>query len=184
MSVRHNAGKRQWLGQFKGGMMFFLGCHLVDLVLQLQGTPSKILPMNRSTHIGGVSSTDYAFAVFQYPKGISFIKACAGEYNGFARRQLVVTGSKGTFEIKPWEIPVPGASDQKISRAAITLAQNAPDDWADSSQCLQSPPFDRYDEMMVSFAKQIRREEENPYTYDYELLLFQTLMQCCKEDLS
>ena len=33
MSVHHTPEKRQWLSQFKGGMMFFLGCHLVDLVL-------------------------------------------------------------------------------------------------------------------------------------------------------
>ena len=32
MSVYHDSEKRKWLNKFNGGMMFFLGCHLVDIV--------------------------------------------------------------------------------------------------------------------------------------------------------
>ena len=42
MNCVHPQAVRQWLGNFPGGMMFFLGCHLVDLILQIQGVPENI----------------------------------------------------------------------------------------------------------------------------------------------
>ena len=35
-----------WLGTFPGGVMFYLGCHLVDLVYSIMGRPKKIIPYN------------------------------------------------------------------------------------------------------------------------------------------
>jgi len=37
---------RMWLSSLPAGMMFYLGCHLVDLVLQIKGQPQKIIPYN------------------------------------------------------------------------------------------------------------------------------------------
>ena len=36
---------------------------------------------------------------------------------------------------------------------------------------------------MVSFARMVAGEIENPYTYDYELMLFRTVLECCGEEL-
>ena len=33
--------------------------------------------------------------------------------------------------------------------------------------------------MLASFAAMVRGEKENPYTYDYELELYKTVLQCC-----
>ena len=44
-------------------------------------------------------------------------------------------------------------------------------------------PFDRYSSMLSAFAEMVRGERENPYTYDYELLLFRTLLRCCEENM-
>lgn len=100
MSVLYTAEKRAWL---KGGMMFFLGCHLVDVVCQLCGEPENVIPYNSSTMYEGIDSEDYGFAVMQYHNGISFVKACGAEVDGFSRRQIVVTGTKGTVVINPTE---------------------------------------------------------------------------------
>ena len=37
MSCYYPADKREWLGQFQGGMMQYLGCHMVDLLVRMQG---------------------------------------------------------------------------------------------------------------------------------------------------
>ena len=42
MSCCHSKAVRDWLGNFPGGMLFFLGCHLIDLVLRIQGNPTII----------------------------------------------------------------------------------------------------------------------------------------------
>ena len=86
MDCWHTPEKRQWLSRFPGGMMFFLGCHLIDLILQIMGEPQKIIPMNRSTGIDGVTGEDYGFVLFCYKNGISFAKTCAAELGGFSRR--------------------------------------------------------------------------------------------------
>ena len=46
----------EWLGSVPGGMMFFLGCHLVDLIMQIQGMPQRVIPMNKATGLNGVVS--------------------------------------------------------------------------------------------------------------------------------
>lgn len=40
-------------------------------------------------------------------------------------------------------------------------------------------PFQRYEDVLSSFAAMVRGEKENPYTLDYELELFKTILTCC-----
>ena len=45
MNCNHPVPTRNWLKTFKGGMMFFHGCHLIDLILKIQGQPERIIPL-------------------------------------------------------------------------------------------------------------------------------------------
>lgn len=175
MNCRHAPENRQWLSNFPGGMMFFLGCHLVDLILQIQGMPDRVIPLNRATKTDGVTATDFGMAVFEYPNGVSFAKTCACEVGGFSRRQLVVTGSRGTVELKPFETLVDdGQFTTKTDYFGI-------DDWFDTGVTADSPIHDRYDPMLASFADMVLGLKENPWSYDYELALYKTLLACCEE---
>lgn len=97
MDCVHPPEKRQWLDRFPGGMMFYLGCHLIDLIYQIQGEPDEIISMNTSTEYKIDGAEDFGMAVLKYPHGVSFAKTCAAEPGGFMRRQLVICGTKGTF---------------------------------------------------------------------------------------
>jgi predicted dehydrogenase len=177
MDCLHPKKKREWLGQYKGGMMFFLGCHLVDLIIQFKGFPDKVIPMNCATGIDGVDSEDYGFALFQYKDGVSFAKTCAAEVNGFERRQLVICGSKGTVEIKPLEkYPVQHPNRAMNSYIHVTYIEDAVS-WNDCGKDITFESFDRYDAMMQDFAKQVRGEKEANYSYDYELELFRHVLK-------
>ena len=173
MNCSHPPELRSWLSNFPGGMMFFLGCHLVDLVLQIMGKPAAIHPLNRSTGTDGVIAKDFGMAVMEYPCGISFIKTTATEKGGFARRQLVVTGTKKTVEIKPLEMY--GDPDLQYT----TVTEYSSDNWANQGNTYSTEQFDRYDAMMAAFAAMVRGDKQNPYTYDYELELYKTILQCC-----
>ena len=81
-------------------MMFYLGCHLVDLILQIQGEPDSIIPLNRRSGLNGCAGEDFGMAVFTYDRGVSFAKTSAVEIGGYARRQLVISGTKKTVELK------------------------------------------------------------------------------------
>lgn len=172
MNTGHSVAKRQWLNQFEGGIQFFLGCHMIDLIYRIQGMPDKIHPFLKSTNADGVESCDFSLALFEYPNGVSTVEATAAEINGYGRRQLVVCGTKGTYEIEPLEAPT----------HAYFIPKDGAQTFADCRKEVILPPFDpkcRYDDMMLDFAAFIRGEKENPYTLSYELALQKLLMYCC-----
>ena len=173
----HTDRVRAWLGNFQGGMTYFLGCHLIDLIYRIQGKPNKIIPMNASTGISGVQSKDYGFAVFEYDTGPSFFKTSAAEFGGFMRRQLVVTGTEGSVEIKPLEYFKDGKmyTDMRV----VTRKQNGKENWNAFGEVKTFGPIERYDVMLLPFAAQIRGEQENDYSYDYELGLFRLIAEVC-----
>lgn len=167
---------RMWLSSLPDGMMFYLGCHLVDLVLQIKGQPQKIIPYNKSSGVDGVTAKDFGMAIFEYENGVSFVKTTALEIGGYARRQLVVTGTEGTVEIKPLEMFVPGEGTHFTEKTEYFDKA-----WSDRGAHSQTERFDRYDGMMAAFAAYVRGEVKNPYTLDYELELYKTILKACGE---
>ncbi len=176
MSVRHSVEKRNWLGKYRGGMLYFLGCHLIDLVYQLQGEPVSVQALSRPVAADGVAAEDYGFALLEYRNGVSFVKTCAAEWGGFARRQLVICGTKGTIELKPLEEHGQGG---QYSYGYYTHAGNEKSPWADNADRWVAGPYDRYDAMMADFAAIVRGEKENPWSLEYETNLFRLIMRCC-----
>lgn len=166
---------REWLGTFRGGMMFYLGCHLIDIALTLMGEPESVSVFNKSTGISGIISEDYAMAVLGYKNGTAIVKSDAAELGGYARRQIVVTGSKGTVELKPLEMRVPG---KRIYDLYTDKTEYISRDWSDMGESSRRE-FHRYADMLLAFARMVRGEIENPYTPDYELKLFKLILKCC-----
>ena len=171
----HTPQRRDWLKIFEGGMTFFLGCHLIDLALQIQGAPKRIIPMNKCSKIDGVAGEDFGLVVFEYVHGYSILKTSALEYGGYMRRQLVVTGTKGTVQLKPIE----GLTDGGYYTDVRTVGEI--NDWYTDGKTERVAPYKRYDTMMQAFAKMARGEMQNPYTLAYEKQLYQTLLKCCKQ---
>lgn len=171
MSCYHPVGVRQWLATLPGGMMFFLGCHLIDLIYSIQGEPESVIPLNISTGIDGVNAEDFGMVVFQYDRGVSFAKTCAVERGGFLRRQLVICGEKGTIEINPLEMYADG---QLYTYAKECFSSG----WHEAGERCQTILDDRYDGMLRNFAELVRGKE-NPYSYDYELNLYKLILKSC-----
>jgi len=172
MSCYHQPDIRAWLSELPGGMMFFLGCHLIDLVIQIMGNPDNIIPLNRCTGTDGITSTDFGMAVLEYKNGVSLVKTTDIERGGYVRRQLVVTGTKGTVEIRPMEY---GPENALISHQTI-YTDTA---WLDNGEETVSEKYDRYDNMLTIFAEMVRGEKQNPYTPDHELNLYRHLLRAC-----
>lgn len=176
MSGWHTDSVRACMKTFPGGMMFFLGCHLVDLLLQIQGQPERIYTFNKCSHVHNISVEDSCTAVFEYAHGVSFVKTSDVEMGGFLRRQFVVTGSKKTAEIKPLEYYRADCAYPKMVTDIRTCDSEA---WTADGERVTSSIFDRYVPMMDAFGKMVGSEIKNPYTYDYELLLYKTILRCC-----
>ncbi|MBQ8388878.1 MAG: Gfo/Idh/MocA family oxidoreductase [Clostridia bacterium] len=180
MSVHHDKKRHEWLRKFKGGMMFFLGCHDVDLVVQFMGRqPDEVFPFNGTSWQNGVDVEDNGFAVLKYGNNASFVRTCSAEYGGFDRRQLVVCGTKGSIEFHPIEYNAGPGVLKSIAYLTTDKEENGKPFSNDVATRLESEPYDRYDTMMRSFAEYVRGEKKNPNTYDYEIALFKTFMKAC-----
>jgi predicted dehydrogenase len=177
MNTYHSQEKREWLSHFKGGIMHYLGCHMVDCVVNIMGKPDDILSFCDKTHFDGVDAVDRGFAIFRYKHGISTAEATSVERNGFGRRQLVVSGSKGTIEINPLENPT-RMRETYIDDINGTNYQN------NAREVAVPPVTGRYDAMMLDFAEMVRGNKQNPYTYEYELMLQRACLKACGFDVA
>ena len=165
MSTNHSPEYRTWLKNFGGGIMYILGSHLVDLIVYMLGEPKNVTSFLKKTQRDGVDVEDNNLAVFEYGNALARIFVSSVEVNGFGRRQLVVSGSKGTVNICPLERPI------TLTFSNTEIAEKTYED------CKITIPFDdntadgRYDEMMKDFYAYILGEKQNPYTYEHDYLV-------------
>lgn len=163
---------RQWLTNFKGGMMFYLGCHIIDLVYTVQGKPLAVYPFNRSTGLDGAQGEDFSLALLEYERGISTVRSDANQLGGYPLRSLVITGTRKTVQLCPMEMPGPGG------QTTTRLDLDDPD-WFNRGSTRINDPVHRYKDMMRAFAAMVNGEKKNPYTPEYELELFRLILECC-----
>lgn len=161
MNADHNPKKREWLKGFGGGTMYFLGCHLLDLVLTFMGEPEGVTVYHRSSGLDGVEAVDNSLAVFDYGNTIASIETNSIEYNTGFRRQFAISGTNGTIEIKPMEWP---------TEIFITTRDHS------CEEHIVFKPYGRYDKMIENFYLEVIGERKNRFSYDYELKLQKMLM--------
>lgn len=169
MSTFHNPEYREWLKNFGGGIMYILGSHLVDLVVYMLGKPEKIHSYLKHSGLDGVDVEDNNLAVLEYEKALARIFVSSVEVNGWGRRQLVVTGSKGTVNIMPLENPT------IMTYSDLNIATYSYDDLKHIEPIKEVPMDCRYDVMIRDFYDYIKGVKENPYTYSHEYAVQEVL---------
>ena len=174
MSCYYTSDKREWLSLFQGGMMQYLGCHMVDLVVRLQGVPESITPYNTATGHEGVTAKDLAFAVFEYPNGVSTVKSSMLDCGGFGRRHLRVHGDKGTLSVQPFEL-FHGNKEGCLFGMSSHLEVEA---WA-GNDSVDSGVFDRYADMCKAFGAMVRGDMEREVDLETEARIQRCLSAAC-----
>ena len=100
------------------------------------------------------------------------------ETGGPMRRKIVIVGEKGAIEINPTEYPKQGYGEDIFVDMYVTLESECK-----AWNCRPDPqtfgPYDRYQEMFKEFAKIVNGEMQNPYSYEYEKLVHDVLLQAC-----
>lgn len=183
MNTYHTPDKREWMHEFPAGDMFFLGCHMVDFIyLFMKRAPRAVHPFNRHSGEDGVDVCDRGCAVLDYGTSICTARATSTEIGGFARRQLVICGTKGTIEIKPLERKIRGSSALVSELRITTMEDTGGEHYDDFSREIPLPPMKgRYDDMMLEFSRIVRGEIENPYSYEYEYEVQKLVLAACAE---
>ena len=166
MSKVINADTRKKLAEYKGGMMFELACHIIDLVVGMLGKPEKVTPFNQ--HASTINDTllDNMLAVFEYPNASATVKSSCMEVEGFARRHFVLCGTEGTLHIQPLDNP------------SVRVAFSKPrGKYSKGYQDVSLPKYTRYIDDAADIAKIIRGEKDADFSYEHDYNVQRALLE-------
>ncbi len=180
MSQRYDRATLDWLGELPGGMFCYLGCHLVDLLYSFMGNPLSVVPMHRSSGTEGTAAADFGMVLYEYPHGVSMLKSVACEVDSFDRRYILLSGTKGTIEIKPLEnlTTVPPLTAALYTTCKCVSYHNT-HPGTQYTEENRYGPYGRYDSMLVDFARCVRREIINPYPLEHEAAVHDLFIKSC-----
>jgi predicted dehydrogenase len=167
MSKVVGAAERKRLAEFKGGMLFELGCHLIDSVVGLLGEPLRVVPLSTKSKLGEADGlVDNGLAAFVYRHATATVRSTALEVEGGPRRHLVVCGTNGTFRCEPLESP----------QVRLTLARDV-GGFKAGTQVVPMPKYERYVGDAADMAAILRGEKASDYPPAHDLLTHRCVLE-------
>jgi predicted dehydrogenase len=157
--------ERRRLAEYPGGIMFELGCHVIDLVVGVLGKPQAVSAFAQHAAEANDGLADNMLAVLRYPRAVASVKSSALEVDGGARRHFVVCGSEGTFHIQPLDSPA----------ARVALAQSR-EGYRQGYQEITFPRFERYVADAADVARIIRGEKATDFSYTHDRDVQETVL--------
>ena len=157
---------RREIGQYPGGIMFELGCHIMDLTIGVLGKPDRLTGYNRHSSPLDDALLDNSLAVLEYPRAIATVKTAAVEIEGNARRHFTVCGTEGTLQIQPLDNP--------SARLALSKPRG---DYKAGYQDVALPKYTRYVDDAADMAQVIRGEKEFGFSYEHDLNVQTAVLQ-------
>jgi predicted dehydrogenase len=151
---------------YRGGSMFELGCHVIDAAVRMLGRPAKVTAFSRADPAGDSDFAVNQLAVLEYPKAVATIRSTLLEVGGDTRRQFVVCGTKGTFEIYPLE----------PAKARLVLHTAAAGFQKGSQEITLPKAGGRYDGDFADLAAVLRGEHAFEYTPAHDLAVQETVL--------
>lgn len=166
-SMNHNYGNpayRAYLEGFPGGILYNLGCHLIDLIVSLLGAPENVVSFGRTGPETAGTVKNLGLAVLEYPHACATVRAFDRDPGGLSGRRFRVAGTKGCFELETIErFHVP-------FEAQLTLTEGNEAFSAGTHTVSAGITEDRYAAQLTEFARMVRGEIENPYSCEHDCL--------------
>lgn len=158
--------ERRQLARFRGGMMFELGCHMLDRVVDLLGKPRKVTGWLR--HDGPLDDglADNTLAVLEYDKALAQVYIAAMQPNGNRYRAFQILGTKGTATVSPF------SPDGELT---VDLEGKGPSFTQIMLPGLAGP----YSPDFGRLAAFIRKGEALDYSHEHDLVVQESLLRAC-----
>lgn len=173
-NMSHNYGGeayQRYLGAMPGGIMFNLGCHLIDVVISALGRPERVIPFLKSTPGLPAGLHNNCLTIMEYPHATATVRACSMEVDGLDHRRLKICGTEGTIELSPLE-----RFDGKPLLMDLTL-RTARGGYVAGRQVIDlGVRRDRYEEQMLEFADQIRTGTKGRHGRGHDLLVHEATL--------
>lgn len=168
-TMSHNYGGdsyQAYLAELRGGIVFNLGCHLIDMVVAMLGRPGRVTSFLKSAPGSPDDAMNHGLAVLEYPQAIAMLSACSREIDGLNHRRFKLCGTRGTVELFPLE-----RFDGKSLTLCMTLARENDAFTAGAHVVDFGVQSDRYRAQLLELARVINGEIRNPYPteHDYQV---------------
>lgn len=158
-------GARRELAEYPGGIMFELGCHVIDLVIGVLGKPTQVTAFAHQVAKKNDKLVDNMLAVLNYERAIATVKSSAVEVDGGDRRHFVACGTEGTLHIQPLDNP------------SVRVAFSKPHgDFKAGYQDVRLPKYARYVGDAADMARIIRGEKASDFSYEHDLTVQDTVL--------
>lgn len=165
MSKVVDDASRRGLAEFRGGIMFELGCHVIDLVIGVLGRPESVRAYPRRSGPQEDGLVDNMLAVLEYPKALATVKSSGLEVEGGSRRHFVVCGRSGTFQIQPLDAP----------RVVYSLDRDR-GEYRKGTHEVGFDKFERYIADAADMARILHGEKECDFSYAHDLAVQETVL--------
>jgi predicted dehydrogenase len=166
-----SAAERKELAKFRGGMMFELGCHLIDRATDLFGQPKKVI--GHLWHHGAFDDTlaDNTHAILEYDHAMAEIHVGATNPFGGEYRTLEIAGTNGLVSVRPFGAPYRMTSHLKDAAGPYPAGVKRHEFPHDSR-----PP---YSPDLLEMARVIREGAKPTYSSAHDLMTQEVLLRAC-----
>ncbi len=154
------AARRPEWAEFKGGVMFELGCHVIDPIVRLLGKPTKVTPVLNKHGKFSDSLNDNTAAVLEFGNAMAIVNASNLQPNSGRYRAFEVHGTNGAVIVNPIEPP----------GVVVDLAKAA-GPYKAGKQTMPMPPYKRYVDDFIELAAALRGEAKLRVTLEEDLLV-------------
>jgi len=163
---------RRILGAFRGGMMFELGCHLIDRATDLLGKPTRV-----TGHLWHHSSekdtlADNTVAILEYARVVAKISVAAMHPHGNAYRIVEITGTNGSVRVQPF-------SPFRLTSHLRDAAGPYPAGLKETE--FPSDKLPAYSPDFLEMSRIIRENATPTYSPSHDLMTQEVLLRACHE---
>lgn len=155
------------LARFRGGMMFEMGCHMIDRVVDLLGKPHKVTGWLRHDGPFDDGLADNTLAVLEFGKALAQIYMAAMQPHGNDYRTFQILGTKGTATVRKFT---------PHGEVAVDLAESGR---ALRQIMMKAPRISAYEESFAELARFIRHGEPMRHGPEHDLAVQEALLRAC-----
>jgi len=168
-------GYEKYIATFKGGILYNLGCHLVDMVLPLvRGAFREAVPLIGDAPGDPTGSRTSGASLLRFDGTDVLIRTSSHMPGGILRRRLRVDGTNGTLEIRPIE-----RFDGQNLKLEMTL-KTARGGYPAGTHILDFGVLtDRYAAQLEDLAAIVRGDKPNDQDYDRDLKVQEMTLRAC-----
>ncbi|MCP5120342.1 MAG: Gfo/Idh/MocA family oxidoreductase [bacterium] len=158
--------QRAELAVFRGGMMFEMGCHMIDRIVEVLGKPKSVWSRLRHDGPDNDDLADNTLAVLEFDRAMAEVYVAAMQPNGNRYRTFEILGTAGTATVSPFSPD--GSLALDLKQAASRPKVDVPD-----------IPNAHYRGSFSEMAKIIRHGKQPAYSSAHDLAVQETLLKAC-----